>query len=347
MNDPTDRVAELIAQALTGRARVVSVQNQSSYADLEIEFDQSERYELTLKTVPESQYDRLLEESSSDEVVVLNGVPADVHERFRARNTSFVDLNRRVVFLSLPHVLVDRTHLPKPKSQRITGDPFSGKRQLVLNTLLSEYADRPWAISQLAKNAGVHVATASRTIRLLEQRSLVRDDAPGQGRSSAVHVTDPRRLLVAWAERSSVERNTTVRVEAPLGTPTRFLRRLPSLWTHAASWALTGQAGASLLAVHASFEDVFMHVNVGTVEDLHQVARSAGWHPSPSGRVHLMAPRVPRLIWPNIRLLDDIPVVSPIQLVLDLWNYPLRGREQAEHLIGTIMEPEWRNVATR
>ncbi len=66
MNDPTDRVAELIAQALTGRARVVSVQNQSSYADLEIEFDQSERYELTLKTVPESQYDRLLEESSSD-----------------------------------------------------------------------------------------------------------------------------------------------------------------------------------------------------------------------------------------------------------------------------------------
>jgi hypothetical protein len=33
--------------------------------------------------------------------------------------------------------------------------------------------------------------------------------------------------------------------------------------------------------------------------------------------------------------------VSPLQLVLDLWHYPVRGREQAQHLIEAILEPIW------
>jgi len=32
------------------------------------------------------------------------------------------------------------------------------------------------------------------------------------------------------------------------------------------------------------------------------------------------------------RRIDGLPVVSDIQLYLDLYGYPVRGREQAEHL---------------
>ncbi len=40
-------------------------------------------------------------------------------------------------------------------------------------------------------------------------------------------------------------------------------------------------------------------------------------------------------VWHGAREIADLPVVADLQLALDLWQYPLRGREQAEHLIAT------------
>jgi hypothetical protein len=42
-----------------------------------------------------------------------------------------------------------------------------------------------------------------------------------------------------------------------------------------------------------------------------------------------------------MRTIDEVPVVSDLQLVLDLWHYPLRGREQGEHIRDTILRPVW------
>lgn len=337
MPDPIERAVDLISRALRGRATIESAYNEAGRLAIEINLDRPDQNALTLTLMSKSHYDLHPEEVNPQQIAVLNGLPTDVHERLRTERVSFVDLRKGVVFLDLPNLLVDRTYLPEAPRPRITGDPFSRKRQLVLYALLNQPTHAPWTISHLAEVSGVHVATASRTVHQLEEQNLLTDEAPGRGRRSAVRVVDPRKLLIAWAEHSSLEENVTVRVDAPMGTTTRFLVRLPDLWKHPASWALTGQAGASLLAAHAFFEDIFLYVDVNSVKDLHQVARSMGWYPSPSGRIHLMAPKLSSLIWPNIRMLDDVWVVSSIQLVLDLWNYPLRGREQAEYLINMIM----------
>ena len=41
----------------------------------------------------------------------------------------------------------------------------------------------------------------------------------------------------------------------------------------------------------------------------------------------------------GIRELRGHPVVSDVQLFLDLYNYPVRGREQAEHLLEHVLGP--------
>jgi hypothetical protein len=38
----------------------------------------------------------------------------------------------------------------------------------------------------------------------------------------------------------------------------------------------------------------------------------------------------------EVRWVGSVPVVSMLQLILDLWNYPVRGREQAERLLATL-----------
>ncbi len=46
----------------------------------------------------------------------------------------------------------------------------------------------------------------------------------------------------------------------------------------------------------------------------------------------LMHPYYPNSAFYDSRVIDGLPVVSDIQLYLDLYGYPVRGREQAEHL---------------
>jgi len=74
-------------------------------------------------------------------------------------------------------------------------------------------------------------------------------------------------------------------------------------------------------------------VDVGDAEELVDVAREQGWPVGDGGRLVLMKPFYRDSVWPGVRQIDGLPVVSDLQLALDLWHYPLRGREQAEHIL--------------
>jgi hypothetical protein len=48
-------------------------------------------------------------------------------------------------------------------------------------------------------------------------------------------------------------------------------------------------------------------------------------------------------VWTGVTIRNQVPVVSDLQLILDLWNHPIRGIEQAElilekHLLGLRKE---------
>jgi hypothetical protein len=47
----------------------------------------------------------------------------------------------------------------------------------------------------------------------------------------------------------------------------------------------------------------------------------------------------------GVRKIEKWQVVSDIQLYLDLNKYPLRGREQAEHLLEKIIQPKLAKAA--
>jgi len=273
------------------------------------------------------------------EVGVFRRGSEDLRGRLRSAGRSFVDLSG-VVHLDLPGLLVDRSDLePPPRAVARVGliDPFADRSSLVCRVLLSGGASRAWGIRELAEAAGVSPSTASRVVRELATDSLV--EFQREGRCSRTRVPDPRRLFERWTWGYDWGRNRQLAFEAPIGDPQRFLPRLGRLLEER-HWALSLHAGASLVAPHAEWRRIHLYLE-GDESLAREVARTAGWRAAEGGGLVIMLPYYSDSVWWALERRRGLPVVSALQLALDLWHYPLRGREQAEQLLETQLRPLW------
>jgi hypothetical protein len=279
--------------------------------------------------------------------ILRNGTP-QLRDELRDAGQSFVD-TRGAVRVELPSLLIDRTDLDPvdfPARPEPVTDPFADRASLVVRAMLSTSVRRTWGIRELAQTAGVGLGTASRVVDQLHQLSLV-DTAPQHGRPGAVRIIDPQRVLDRWTSSYDWTRNESLAVRVPMGDPEIFLEgRLPHLVPRDQRWALTLQAGASLISRHASWERLHVYVPARDVKELAVIAWANKWHPAEDGQLVLMRPYYRTSVWDALqpigaRRTAHLEVVSNLQLVLDLWNYPLRGREQAEVIRDRLLRPIW------
>jgi hypothetical protein len=299
-------------------------------ADLEI--SRSGCHSLRVRLRPWSTEEKL----GADEAWLLRSSSAAQQQRFRERGEDFVALNGAVRVVR-DWLVLDRTNLPSVRatfSSPPRVDPFSDRNSLIPRTLLAD-PERSWGVRELAQVAGVALGTASQVVRALATLGAV--EQKKRGRTASIRLTDAGLLLRAWFAAYAWDRNAAVAFNAPVGDVSRFVRRLPELFddTH---WALTLHAGAAQVSPHATWDRVHLYVAAESAADLPGIGESLGWEPSEDGRVVLMRPYYRTSVWHGLQTIDTLPVVSPLQLVLDLWHYPLRGREQAEHLMSMAMQ---------
>ena len=146
---------------------------------------------------------------------------------------------------------------------------------------------------------------------------------------------DTARLFAAWTQAYDWVRNPSLAFNAPIGDAARFLARTAKTWS-GPRWALTLHAVASRIAPIATWDRIHIYVDVPDASGLEYAGEEQGWEPAEQGNVVLMKPYYKSSVWHGMEVSGGIPVVSPLQLALDLWHYPLRGREQAEHLLGAM-----------
>ncbi len=254
----------------------------------------------------------------------------------RANGQSFVALNG-AVRIQAPGVLIDRTDLRLPaKGTRPTRrSAFSDRASLIARWLFYQPADSQWTITGLAESAGVSPSVASYAVQDLEQRHLV--EAIAGGRERWTRLLEHRALIAQWAKEYDWRDNVSLTVQAPIGSPRRFLARLTAL--SLPRCAVTLQAGASLLLPHAPVEQIHLYVDLRSRARLADLTRRLDWPADSSGQFQFLLPYYKTSIWEGVREQDGVPVVSDLQLMIDLWNHPIRGREQAElllekHLLG-------------
>lgn len=248
----------------------------------------------------------------------------------RSKGLSYVGLNG-VVRIQGPGLLIDRTDLKvtTTPTRPVRRSAFSDRASLITRWLFAQPLGSESRISGLAEAAGVSPSVASYAAKDLERRGLV--EVAARGRERWIRLVEHRRLLTQWAAEYSWRDNTSLAVHAPIGSPRRFLARMPLPLLPRC--AVTLQAGASLVLPHAPVEQIHMYIDVPTPADLSHVARKLEWPPDPGGQLLFFMPYYRRSVWDGVREREGVPVVSDLQLMLDLWNHPIRGREQAELLL--------------
>jgi hypothetical protein len=214
-------------------------------------------------------------------------------------------------------------------------NPFAEKRKLktifkpvssrILRVLLEE-PKKKWKVLELSKIAEVSLGQTSNVFRWLIDEEYLRKD------NKLYSLIEPGKLLDEWSQNYFYTQNK-------MSTYYSFEQNLEKLLKNISQvskdkdlkYALTLLSGASLVAPFVRGVSG-LQMYISDTGDLSKWIRLFNLRPVESGsNISLYIPYDEGIFY-NTQKIDDIVVVGNIQLYLDLYNYPTRGKEQAEFL---------------
>jgi hypothetical protein len=274
--------------------------------------------------------------SRPDQVSVIVGryFSAQRQKQCREAGVNFIDLSGNV-FLHQGNVYVERAGFANryPEIRKGRG-PFSDKASLILRVLLSEKRRR-WGVREMAERVGLDPGFVSRMARELESRGYAaRVD-------SKIELLQPEQVLEDWVRDYSYRKNRAESFFCLADSPEVILDRMRRLnIPEELEHALALHAGAALVAPHAVYGEVHIYIP-GEKEADFFISGLKLRKVSQGANVILLFPFYKRSVFWAVKSRDELKVTSDLQLYLDLYNYPLRGREQAEHLYGKRLKKKF------
>ncbi len=227
-------------------------------------------------------------------------------------------------YLSFEGVFIDRRgNENRFKERRIQREILTRKSTWIIRCMLSA-PSRSWTMSELAGDSGVSIAQVYKSLARLEVENFVRKDR------GAIRLTDPKALLDLWANRYDFRDQRITGYFSPYkGYEELFtvLRDVP-----AQSYAVTMGAAAQLVLPTVRTSDFYVYSEA--FETLRDALRLE--EVDLGGNVFVIEP-VDESVLRGRQLVDGIGIVSSLQLYLDLFNYPQRGREQADEIRSKIL----------
>lgn len=232
-------------------------------------------------------------------------------------------------YLEFGPVLIDRT-VPVPRNAPRGGSlgVFTPKGTRITRYLLANHKATV-SITQLAGACKLSPAGAFRIVEGLELGGYVERDSWRR-----VKVADPSRLLTDWAKAWDVNRSTKSLYFSFEKAPSAILKNI----SHASHefglrYATTLMAGASLVDPFVRYDDVWVYTDSRRddwVEALDLRSTESG------ANLVLLTPYDEGVFY-GVENRQGILVVSLPQLYVDLYNFPARGREQADHLRESVI----------
>jgi hypothetical protein len=261
-------------------------------------------------------------------LIAAPSIGARAREFLREQGIGYWDRGGSL-YLQLPWAVYWIDRPPPPSARRKRQDLFRGRATQVLHALLLE-PDRPWHVSDLAPRAEVSPYLALQVCAYLEDQLWM--ERHGRGPRRVRRLCEPGKLLDAWAEAYSLDRYRFQRYYRWTQSPKALLELVgAALEGGGVEYALTLAAGAALVAPFATSVERLTFIIPESVP-LPEIAEAAKLRPVEDGEniaFLVTRERAPLLFRQR---LGDVWVASAIQLYLDLYAWPQRGREQAQHL---------------
>jgi hypothetical protein len=248
----------------------------------------------------------------------------------KEENVGYYDLagNCRLAFGDF---FIERTGNPNPaRKNRVTATPslYAPKSERILRALF-EGKDKAWKVVSLGEKAHVSLGTVSTVRTILLEREWAKETPNG------IQLTHPEKLLADWAAvwARRRERTKAYFTLAPLEDAERQMADFARQSDR--PFALTGSAGAWRIAPMVRYNRTQAYWQ----GDPDELAKALGLKPVESGaNVQIIAPRDEGVFFAKEEA-GAIPVVSSLQLYLDLQREPARGAEAAKHLWETKLFP--------
>jgi hypothetical protein len=200
---------------------------------------------------------------------------------------------------------------------------FSPKASRIVRVLLAN-PENEWSVLNLSKEAGTAYGHTYRLVKTLSKLGLCRKTVRNR-----IKVANPGELLSRWAAYHDF--NLSNRVKAYYSMERQIeglLERLLLAGKDDLKYALTLHVGASLIAPYV--RPANLHIYIENEEE--RSVKLLGLQPTElGGNVYLVTP-YDKGVFYSVQKVREVCVVSNVQLYVDLYNYPARGREAAEHL---------------
>lgn len=220
----------------------------------------------------------------------------------------------------------------------VTRNIFEAKSSRIVRVLLMR-PSRTWVLRELAEEARVSLGMAYYVTTSLIQRGFADRDE-----SNRFILTDPYRLIRQWAasynylflnklsEYYTFETEFEVFLSRFTKLPNR-VRDMYALTLHAAAWITMPYVRPTDLHIYISSDmrrkelTIFTKtLNISPIEK--------------SGNVKLVTPYDEGIFYGS-KVVNEVKIISPVQLYVDLFNYPGRGEEAAGKLLEKMVK-EWR-----
>src|SRR3989338_7454873 len=183
---------------------------------------------------------------------------------------------------------------------------FNDKASLVLRKML-EYPTKSWVAKDFIEDTNIGYAWAARVLSQLRNKGYLKGVARGRNASSTLR--NAKELVQAWTQYYTFERNRTFAYYSPDENIPSKTKRFFNEAKYKEGYALTLHSGANLVTNHVRQENAYF-----------------------------IQPYYKNSVFFGAQKIGGYRVVSNLQLYLDLYNFPQRGREHAEYLLRTLKE---------
>lgn len=248
----------------------------------------------------------------------------------REAGVGYLDLagNCRLVF---DRVFIERRGFPNPRvERRQLRSIFAPRASRVLRVVL-EAPGRPWQVQQLAREARVSLGLASKVKRRLLDLEYARDTGAG------ILLAKPEDLLREWGTAGLSRTRRPLDCYAPREPADVEASLRESCRRRGVRFALTSFSGAARVAPFTRYTRSAAYVDA----DLPATAEALGWKAVPTGANVTLLAAPDEGVWYGMRQVGDDPVVSDVQLYLDLAASRGRGEEAAAFILEQRLRPRW------
>lgn len=214
---------------------------------------------------------------------------------------------------------------------------LSDKAAIIIRAMLSQ-PDRKWVARDFEKEFGVGRARAATVLSALRAKGFVGGIRSGRLAHSVLQ--NKEELLEEWLKVYKFELNETHLYYSARENVLSCLKEYFASKNQPKKYALTLHTGANFITHYVNTPMMYCYLPTedfkNTSLDLRQALDLKEL--KKGGNFYLIKPYYKSAVFFNTQTMKGYNVVSDLQLYLDLYNFPQRGRDHAEYLLKTLKE---------